>query len=130
MAMSPGINPIAWVGNSSQTIPCPSSYVYKLSDISAADAGRTEDTTMDKMRIGQCVHLELQWNYLTSAEVSTILQAFDPEYFDVSYFDAKANDFKQSQFYCGDRTAPLYNTMVGRWTNLSFNIIERSGRHD
>lgn len=131
MALTPGANPIAWVkvGSTNTTIPCPSSYVYKLSDISAADAGRTEDTVMDKMKIGQCVHLELQWGYLTSADVSTILTAFDSEYFKVRYFDAKRNDFRESWFYCGDRSAPLYNTVIGRWTNLSFNIIERSGRY-
>lgn len=122
----PGYNPIQSVDG--VTIPCPSSYVYKLSDISAADAGRTEDTTMDKMRIGQCVHLELQWNYLTDAEVATILGAFNPEYISVTFRDAKANNFRTSTFYVGDRTAPLYNTSVGRWTNVSFNIIERSGR--
>ena len=126
-----GYNPIQSVNGA--TVPCPSSYVYKLSDISAADAGRTEDTTMDKMRIGQCVHLELQWDYLTDAEVATVLQAFNPEYISVTFRDAKQspsvnNGFRTSTFYVGDRSAPLYNSHVGRWTNLSFNIIERSGR--
>lgn len=121
-----GYNPIQSVNGA--TVPCPSSYVYKLSDISAADAGRTEDTTMDKMRIGQCVHLELQWDYLTDAEVATVLQAFNGEYFSVTYRDAMRNSWRTSTFYAGDRSAPLYNSHVGRWTNLSFNIIERSGR--
>jgi hypothetical protein len=124
--MPSNYNPIQSVDGA--TVPCPSSYTYKLSDISAADAGRTEDTTMDKMRIGQCVHLELQWSYLTTAEVSTVLTAFNPEYISVTYLDAKAGDYLTSTFYVGDRSAPLYNSVKGRWTNVSFNIIERSGR--
>lgn len=124
----PNTNPIQSVGGAS--IPCPSSYVYKLSDISAADAGRTEDTTMDKMRIGQCVHLELQWSYLTTAEVSQIMTAFNPEYISVTFLDALSGSYRQNvEFYVGDRSAPLYNALLGRWTNLSFNIIERSGRN-
>lgn len=125
--MPTNTNPIQSVGGAS--IPCPSSYVYKLSDISAADAGRTEDTTMDKMRIGQCVHLELQWSYLTTAEVSQIMTAFNPEYISVTFLDALSGSYKTSTFYVGDRSAPLYNALLGRWTNLSFNIIERSGRN-
>ena len=127
-----GYNPIQSVDNA--TIPCPSAYVYKLSDISAADAGRTEDTTMDKMRIGQCVHLELRWDAVTDNDLYTILTAFNPEYISVTFRDGLTspsvnNGFRTSTFYVGDRSAPLYNTVTKRWTNLSFNIIERSGRH-
>lgn len=124
--MPTNTNPIQSVGGA--TIPCPSSYTYKLSDISAPDAGRTEDTTMDKMRIGQCVHLELQWLGLTTAEVSQVLTAFNPEYISVNFLDALSGSYKTSTFYVGDRSAPLYNAALGRWTNVSFNIIERSGR--
>lgn len=120
------LNPIQSVNGA--TIPCPSSYTYKLSDVSAPDAGRTEDTTMDKMRIGQCVHLELSWAYLTTAEVAQVLTAFNPEYFTVTYLDAMRGTYRTSTFYAGDRSAPMYNNTVGRWTNVSFNIIERSGR--
>ena len=124
--MPTNTNPIQSVDGYS--IPCPSSYVYKLSDISAADAGRTEDTTMDKMRIGQCVHLELSWSYLTTAEVATLLTRFNPEYINVRFLDAMSGGYRNSDFYVGDRSAPLYNALLGRWTNVSFNIIERSGR--
>ena len=121
-----GYNPIQSVGG--VTVPCPSSYAFKLSDISAADAGRTEDTTMDKMKIGQVVHLELSWGYLTDEQVQTVLNAFDAEYFQVTYRNAKTNSFETSWFYAGDRTAALYNSTFGLWSNVSFNIIERKGR--
>lgn len=118
-------NPIRSVDDAE--VRCPSSYVYKLEDISADGAGRTEDTVMDKMRIGQIVGLELSWNNIPTSEVSEILQAFNPEYVTVCYLDAKAGDYVTSEFYVGNRSAPLYNARLGLWSNVSFNLIERSG---
>lgn len=117
-------NPIRSVGG--RTIPCPSSYTYKESDVSAKNAGRTENTIMHKMMIGKKIHLELSWQNVTNGEVSTILQAFTAsEYFSVTYLDAKTGDYLTKTFYVGDRSAPAYNTLLGIWKNVSFNIIER-----
>ena len=108
-------------------IKCPSGYQWKLQDISQSDAGRTEDTVMDKKRIGQCVKLELQWQNITTAEASDILKRFNPEYVSVTYLDAMQGKYVTKEFYVGDRSAPLYNCEKGVWSNISFNIIERSG---
>lgn len=116
-------NPLKSVGG--VTVPCPSSYEYKLSDVSASDAGRTEDSLMHKLRIAQKVHLELSWNGMTTAQVSTILNAFDAEYISVTYLDPKANGYQTKTFYTGDRSAPAYNTRLGLWNNVAFNIIEQ-----
>ena len=62
-------NPIRSVDGHS--VKCPSAYTWKLEDISSSDAGRTEDTKMDKMRIGQVVGLELSWKNLTTEEVQS-----------------------------------------------------------
>ena len=102
-------------------------FTWKLEDISSSDAGRTEDTKMDKMRIGQVVGLELSWKNLTTEEVSAILKAFNPEYIMVSYLDAMEGTYVESEFYVGNRSAPLYNAAKGLWSNVSFNLIERSG---
>ena len=117
-------NPIQKVGNNTD-IPCPSSYEWKLSDVSAADAGRTEDAKMHKMRIAQKVHIELAWNNITTAQASTILTAFNPQYIEVKYLDPKAGDFATKTFYVGDRSAPAYSTALGLWSNVAFNIIEQ-----
>lgn len=119
------MNPIASVDGAS--VPCPSSYTYKLEDISASDAGRTEDTVMHKKRIGQVVGLELAWQNVSDGVVSQVLQAFNPEYISVNYYDAKAGEFRTSEFYVGNRSAPMYNKTLGLWQNLSFNLIKRSG---
>lgn len=119
-------NPIRSVDG--MAVPCPSSYLYKLEDASAADAGRTEDIMMHKKRIGQLVGIELSWQNISTSTVSRILQAFDPEYVTVNYLDAKVGGYVTAVFYVGDRSAPLYNARKGLWSNVSFNLIKRSGR--
>lgn len=108
-------------------VKCPSAYQWKLEDISSPDAGRTEDTVMDKMRIGQVVGIELSWQNITIDEAATILRQFNPEYISVCYLDAMQGRFVTSEFYVGNRSAPLYNAATGRWSNVTFNLIERSG---
>lgn len=108
-------------------VKCPSGYQWSLSDVSASDAGRTEDTVMYKNRVGQCVKLELEWQNIGTSDVSTILQLFNPEYITICYLDAMEGKYVTSEFYVGDRSAPMYNCRLGLWSNVSFNVIERSG---
>lgn len=119
------MNPIASVDG--EAIPCPSSYKWKLEDISAADAGRTEDTVMHKKRIGQVVGLELAWQNIPTQTASKVLQAFNPEYITISYLDPYSGTFVTADFYVGNRSAPLYNATLGLWSDVSFNVIKRSG---
>ena len=81
--MDQAFNPIQSVGGA--TIPCPSKYDWKLSDVSSADAGRTEDALMHKLRIAQKVHIELEWQNVSDSVARTILTAFNPEYINVQY---------------------------------------------
>ena len=116
-------SPIQSVGGVTN-IPTPSKYDWKLSDVSAADAGRTEDALMHKMRIAQKVHIELEWQNVSDADASTILTAFQPEYINIQYYDYKALTFLTKRFYVGDRTVSSYNRAKGIST-ISFNIIEQ-----
>lgn len=115
-------NPIQSVGG--VAIPAPSKYDWKLSDVSAADAGRTEDALMHKMRIAQKVHIELEWQNVSDAVAQAVLTAFQPEYINVNYFDYKAMAFQTKRFYVGDRSVTSYNRTKGIGT-IAFNIIER-----
>ena len=117
------VNPIKFVDG--YAVKCPSSYTYRLQDVSAPGAGRTEDMEMQKMRLGQKVKIDLSWSACTTAEVSAILQAFNPEYVSVEYLDPYANAWTTKTFYVGDRASPLYNATSGLWENVTFNIIER-----
>jgi hypothetical protein len=118
-------NPLQAVNG--KAIKCPSSYKFLLQDVSASDAGRTEDTVMDKKKIGQCVKLECEWKYITVAECAAILQTVDSEYMNVTFLSLKSGNFETSEFYVGDREAPMYNAKLGLVESLSFDFIERSG---
>lgn len=116
-------NPIDNVGGA--FLRSPSVYNYNLMDVSDPDAGRTEDGLMHKNRIGQKVKLELAWNNISTADVSAILQAFNPEYITVKYLDGLAGTYLTKTFYVGDRSVPSYSTRLGIWSNVAFNIIEQ-----
>ena len=116
-------SPIQSVGGVTN-IPAPSKYDWKLSDVSAADAGRTEDALMHKMRIAQKVHLELEWQNVNDSDASVILNAFQSEYINITYYDYKSMTFLSKRFYVGDRSVTSYNRRMGIGT-ISFNVIEQ-----
>ena len=118
-------NPIETVNG--HYVPCPSApngYQWSLQDVSSPDAGRTEDGKMHKYRLAQKVKLQLSWNNIKTEEVTEILNAFDPEYIEVKYLDPKAGGYVTKQFYVGDRSTPMYSSILGLWSNVAFNIIE------
>lgn len=105
----------------------PSSLTWGLMDISSEDAGRTEDTTMHKNRLGQKRKLSLVWNMPTPAEASAILTAFNPEYFKVTYHDVMDNKLETRTFYSGDREVPfkMWNVNQKYYSSITLNIIEQ-----
>ena len=110
-----------WITN----IPAPSKYDWKESDVSSADAGRTEDALMHKELIAKKVHIELEWQNVSDTVAQTVLQAFSTyEYFQVNYYDYKAMAYLTKTFYVGDRTVTAYNRVLKIGT-ISFNIIEQ-----
>ena len=108
-------------------IPDPSKYSYGLQDVSASDAGRTEDALMQKNRVAQKRKLDLEWQNISPAKVSLILTCFNPEYVNVRYFDSMDNQYETRNFYVGDRSNVYYSfaTPTGIISTLKFNIIER-----
>jgi hypothetical protein len=109
-------------------VPTPFDVTYGLMDISASDAGRTQDanSTMHKNRIGQKRKISLVWKGLTSTETAQVMQAFNPEYVYVRYHDALSDSYEVRKFYVGDRSAALNQVTLGGITHktLTFNIIE------
>lgn len=106
-------------------VPCPSSYEWKLEDVSKGDASRTEDGTMHKLRFGQVIGINIVWKLPTFAEAALILRVFNPEYITIEYLDGMTGNWSSKVFYVGNRSAPLYNSRLGRWESISFNLIAR-----
>lgn len=108
-------------------IICPSVFEWGLQDVSAADSGRTEDTQMQKNRVGQKRKISLGWNGKSWKETSQILQAFNPEYIEVTYPDMLSGEYETRTFYVGDRTSNVVIWTVGKklMEKVSFDIIER-----
>lgn len=115
--------------NVSDVLPDPSSMTWGLQDVSASDAGRTQDGTMQKMLVTQKRKLSITWTLPTAAQAAAILSAFNHEYFWVRYFDPMANALQTRCFYVGDRSAPFkWYSLPGkgtRYETVSFDIIER-----
>jgi hypothetical protein len=110
-------------------VPAPTDWGWALMDISAPDAGRTQDggNTMHKMRVSQKRKLSPTWKNRTDAEVAQILRAFNPEYVYVRYLDAMDDVYQVRLFYTGDKSGALRTVHIGGavYSSLSFNLIER-----
>ena len=108
-------------------IKSPSSLSWGKQDISASDAGRTDDTIMHKNKVGEKRTLDLSWSGTTLQEASAILKAFAPEYFQVTYWDVENCRMETRTFYSGDKKAPvkIWTVNQKRYESISFNIIER-----
>lgn len=123
MAFTAGMNPLKSVGG--ETVKCPSQYKWEQIDVSASDAGRTEDGLMHKKKIRTVDGITLEWAYPTTTELKAILTAFSAEYISITYLSPTAGDFVTKTFYVGDRSSPMYNSTLNRWENVSFKIVER-----
>ena len=78
--------------------------------------------------LGTCVHLGMEWSYITPDEAIEIMTAFSPEYFSVQYLDVRTGTYKTAWFYAGDKTATMTQTSIGIRYTVSFNIIERTAK--
>ena len=129
--MADNINPIQSVKNiatgATSTVPSPSmgGFQWEKEDLSDSSAGRTEDGKMHKNRIGSKVAISLSWQNVKTSVASQVLKAFKSEYVEVNYLDPEEGKYVTKTFYVGNRTAPLYNSNLGVWSNISFKIIER-----
>jgi hypothetical protein len=112
------------IGDTVTDIPAPSAFEYSLVDISASDAGRTEDLKQHKMRKGQSNRIDLTWTFSDLSRCSFILKTFNSEYALINYLDLYEGSWQEKQFYVGDRKAKLYNSPMGLVESVSFPIIQ------
>jgi len=108
-------------------IKTPSTFDWSINEVSASDAGRTQDGLMHKNRVTRKRKIVLKWASPSVDEAAAILAAFSPEYFKVNYFDPLDKKRETRTFYSGDQTAPFKSWTANnkRYSEVSFDIIER-----
>lgn len=104
----------------------PSQIKFGLYDVSDENAGRTADGAMQANKLGSCVKIEMSWNVLNSVTAQSLFSLFSSEYFDVRFYNPYTGQIDRKEFYCGDRSAPLYNSTLDIWKDVAFNIIQRT----
>ena len=104
-----------------------SKFKWKKSDVSAKNAGRTQDVKMHKNRVAKKRTLGLGWINLTKEQIHQVLVAFDPEYVMVTYWDPLEGQDVTKEFYTGDMEANVKWWAKGheRYSTLDFDVIER-----
>ena len=104
---------------------CPASYSCSLKELLSSDSARTEDTTYNKMRLGEYIEISVSYRGMESDDLSILLNYFSDEYISVCYFDPKKNSYKINEFYLGETSVPLYNARLGFWDSFSFTLSQR-----
>lgn len=125
MAIYDPLNPIRYVD--AAYVPTPSAYAVEYNDISAPEAGRTEDGNMHKLRVGTARKITLEWANVTASVGAELMRLFQPEYISVAFLDPRLNSYVSAQFYVGDRSVKMYSNALGTAImTVSFNLIERA----
>lgn len=102
-------------------------FTWGLQDVSAPNAGRTEDALMHKERVAQKRKLQLSWRVKNWPDTARIISAFNDEYISVTYPDMMSGRYETRTFYRGDISTPVLMWQVNRKLieTVSFDLIER-----
>lgn len=108
------------------TLPDPSTYVWKDSDLDASGE-RDATGTLHRDKVGMKHHAELSWNALSWATLGELLNLLEPlETFEAT-LPLPGGTTYTGTFYAGDREISM-NLMAGEraewFGSLSFNLIE------
>lgn len=107
----------------------PGGLEYQLSDIDDPDAGRTMAGEMRRGKITEKDKWSCKFRPLTTAEISTVLNAVSREFVTVSYLSPRENAVIEKVMYVGDRKAShcVFPNNGGTvlWSDLSFGFIEK-----
>ncbi len=103
----------------------PSSAPVSIEPIHGEASGRTEDGTMHTELIGNKRKIELKYNVMTQAEISTLLQKVMKQYYTFTYQDP-AEGINTIECYGTSINQEFYGFFYnGLWRNVSFSCIER-----
>ena len=108
-------------------LPAPDTYEVTIADLDAS-ANRSGNGTLFRDRIAVKRSITLGWTFLTSSELSQVLQAVSPVFFVAIYLDPEIGTMRTGTFYVSDRPAAVAIKQSDgsyRWRDISFSIIER-----
>ncbi|WP_265525112.1 DUF6711 family protein [Paenibacillus sp. JDR-2] len=108
-------------------MPTPSPGGYTVTKQDLVKSNRNARGTMIKELIATKDKIDLQWVYLSAADLAKLLQAVSGNFFDVKYLNPQNGLFRTASFYAGDRSAPAMDYINGiiRYKDVKFNLIER-----
>lgn len=109
-------------------LPTPTGLEVQVEDVSRSDAGRTEDVTMHKNRIGRTARFDVSYKNTNTEKVTTALTLVKPEYFSTIYMDLELGGvYVCAPMYRGNPKASVYNGANDIWSNCAFPIITQRG---
>lgn len=106
-------------------LPTPTDLQVGVMDITKADRNATG--TMIIERIATKRKLTISYAFLSSSQLSQVLNAVSSVFFSVTYFDPVTNAMRTGTFYSGDRNAGMMDFLNGvpRYKDVKFDLIER-----
>lgn len=107
-------------------MPAPSGLSPSIEDIVKAE--RNAAGSMIGEKITQKQKFELNWKYLTAAELSQLFTALKTTFFfSMTFLDPKTNTTRTATFYAGSPSCTMlkWNNGVPTYTDIKCNIIEK-----
>lgn len=105
----------------------PQSLQWDIADLEAA-SGRNQAGKYFRDRIGVKRTLSCSWGALSDEDVAVLLSMMEGNFFMLEYPDALTGKVRCSEFYVGNRTAPMMRKSDDgsyMWQNLSATFTER-----
>lgn len=110
---------------SGSAMPTPSTFDVGIMDISKAERNASGYLIIE--RIATKRKLSVNYAYLSSTQLSTVLQAISGTSFSVNYLDPQVGGFRTAEFYTGDRSVGMISFVGGApvYKDVKFDLIER-----
>lgn len=106
----------------------PAEFKVTVLDLDDADSTtRTADGTLSRDRIAVKRQIEMSWNPLTWANLSSIITAMQNEFFTFEYPDPMTGTQQTKIFYVGNRSSPIaiVKNGVTWWGGLELTLTEQ-----
>lgn len=111
-------------------IPAPSKFNITYNDLDSNETGRSMDGNLHRDVIGKNFRtIDLEWKYMTRAQLKALLNAVSRTNFDVTYYDPINDATVTKLMYAGNRKVDMYNYVLGPngdpiWTDISVSLIQ------